>query len=498
MKDDTTGGSPQLDLKLLDRSLESHAAARQAFSRDLKIVVAAILVFQFGIFFRYVDMSDDAYRLDAQAKEVSEASAALKSVQDGLESLVGILKSGREAVAEDLKKAPPELRAEIVAINKAIADAGRPAPFAGNIAPDNPAAQVAPVAGQRAVSRPDFFDDLTQDQKTILLKGQDREKLAGIAKQVLHSKILPAFFGDLNARKAEVVEKPFDAQADRIIEVLRTQETLIQRVFREEAGEPKGRLAGASKWDPEAITEAILDAKAKVDTLKFEPPRGDDWLRTVSEKEAQFKVIEADIVKAMKQVEDELAGAKQSAQVAGGRLDQLAKSTGERKATLDAGLKELNDQSNKVNSSLTDLVKPLAAVSLRARDLVCYDPVLLSAVFGFFLWRGVTLRRRARILAAACREAGYSDRAVAAYFDEAPPAEPREQIPPFLARGTATLGLVGPLILAGTCTWRLLSSPSLTAEVPRLLNCASVVLLAAVIAVEIARPGRLASLRQPG
>ena len=105
-----------LDLKLLDRSLEAHAAERQGFVRDLKIVVAAVFLFQFGVFFRYVDLSDQGQKIAAEAEEVADARAALKSVQDGLGAMGDLLEKGGAKVADDIKRAPAELRGKIVGL----------------------------------------------------------------------------------------------------------------------------------------------------------------------------------------------------------------------------------------------------------------------------------------------------------------------------------------------------------------------------------------------
>ena len=77
----------ELDLKLMDRALERHAAGKQVFSRDLKIAALVFAAFLFGIFFRFVNLSDRQLELKSDLEQVNKAQETLAAVKQGLAAL---------------------------------------------------------------------------------------------------------------------------------------------------------------------------------------------------------------------------------------------------------------------------------------------------------------------------------------------------------------------------------------------------------------------------
>jgi hypothetical protein len=118
---------------------------------------------------------------------------------------------------------------------------------------------------------------------------------------------------------------------------------------------------------------------------------------------------------------------------------------------------------------IAGVAKPLSAVSLDVRDVVRYDPAILSAAVVFFLARYWLLRRRASALAAECRDVGYGDRIVRLYF-----ADPTDTLTllspirdfPAIGTGLKALSLAAPGVLAIMSAWRIFASKSLYPVMP--------------------------------
>src|SRR5262249_23769691 len=109
------------DLKLLERALDQQATAGQAFFRDLKIAVVVLLVFQFGIFFRYVDLSDQGAGIQAKQARLHKEQDTVEAVQARFAALEQSLQSGAKKMSEELTQGRERLRARIASVNRAIA-----------------------------------------------------------------------------------------------------------------------------------------------------------------------------------------------------------------------------------------------------------------------------------------------------------------------------------------------------------------------------------------
>src|SRR5437879_2210350 len=100
------------DDKLLERVLEDQEGARKAFLRDLKLAFLVLLLFQFWILPRFVNLSDS---IDANNRKIATLQTqdnALRELQRNLESLRRAVRRGADELAKRLAELPRELHGQ--------------------------------------------------------------------------------------------------------------------------------------------------------------------------------------------------------------------------------------------------------------------------------------------------------------------------------------------------------------------------------------------------
>ena len=108
----------ELNLKLLERSLEEHEHARSNFSRDLKFAVVLLLAFQFFVFFRFANLSDQQFELQPQLEQAEAHQQALVEIRGAVEKIETTLKTGTTELATILGDLPRQIRNELGELNE--------------------------------------------------------------------------------------------------------------------------------------------------------------------------------------------------------------------------------------------------------------------------------------------------------------------------------------------------------------------------------------------
>jgi hypothetical protein len=107
-----------MNLKMLERSLDQHQEARQAFFRDLKIVGAAVLAFQFLVFFRFVNLSEQQQQLNGEIADARTNLVAVQEIQTQLTQLQSDLRTNTAALIAELNATPLKLRGGILDLER--------------------------------------------------------------------------------------------------------------------------------------------------------------------------------------------------------------------------------------------------------------------------------------------------------------------------------------------------------------------------------------------
>lgn len=448
----------ELDLKLLDRALEKHVTERQVFARDAKIAALVFLVFLFGIFFRFVDLSDQRLGIEARLKDVGEAQAAVVPVKDGLGRIGEILKNQGSEVAEAVTKGRDILRSRIVALNDDLLKLERAGPFeqGDSKAPSPPegAVQSAGVAGSPPKYSPESALNGLSDEQLKTLRQGNREEYAAMIRTIVNGRIVPRVFDELNKTKADRLDRLVDDAIKSMAGPLAIQNPVLKN----------------SGWKP-GTTRATLDELSKaLHEFHFKPPSSDDWWQTIESKGRSFQEVRADAEQAFSHLREGLAAPQKSLTDLDRAIATLAADAAQNKADLDSRAKALDKDYLEVQSLIGDVAKPLAAVAMEPGTVVRYAPAILAATLAYFLLRYLSLAKRQESLAQECRELGYSERAVQLYFDMA--AEPATAVSPttmvrWLPQQSSGLLLFAAAgLLAVVAAGRILTSPSLKNHAP--------------------------------
>src|SRR5438876_507520 len=99
-------GVPQhkeLILKFFERAVERQEGERGAFFRDFKLATAALLAFQFVIFFRFIDLDERRVAVETTIQHFHADQASLDEVHAQLASLRETLRLGSERMSKRLR-----------------------------------------------------------------------------------------------------------------------------------------------------------------------------------------------------------------------------------------------------------------------------------------------------------------------------------------------------------------------------------------------------------
>src|ERR1017187_1305830 len=103
-----------MSLKMLERSLDQHQEARQTFFRDLKIVGTAVIAFQFMVFFRFINLSEQQHQLNGEISGARTNLVAVQEIQSQLTLLQSALRTNATALINELNATPLNLRNDIL------------------------------------------------------------------------------------------------------------------------------------------------------------------------------------------------------------------------------------------------------------------------------------------------------------------------------------------------------------------------------------------------
>ena len=254
----------ELNLKLLERSLEEHEQARANFFRDLKIAVVLLLAFQFFVFFRFANLSDQQFEVRPQLEQAVAQQKALVEIRGAVEKIETTLKAGTEELATVLGDMPQQIRNELGHLNEDLTNF-RAAPFPPprDESPVRQQMQLqisnANVNAVRSLNRTEskFLEELTLEESAELHTADTsspvfRERVVHI---VEHQIIQPAF-AELNEHVEDLVSAPL---ANGLAEW--RQRTAALATLRSTGADVDGWLKNAE--------QVVTVAKG----LNFSPPR---------------------------------------------------------------------------------------------------------------------------------------------------------------------------------------------------------------------------------
>lgn len=457
--------SHELDLKLLDKALERHASGRQVFSRDLKIAATIVTGFLFGIFFRFIDLSDQQLKLGNQLKEVGEAQATVAAIKDGLGKISDTLQKQGAEVTDAIKQAPPKLRARIVAFNSALAKLKQTDSLESEVSNVEPtgAVQSSPHTDDRPASSESqpledgaahAFAGLTPKDLQLLKEGRG-EEVEEVVRRIVNDHIVPPVFNELNRTKIEKLNSPVIETIESLDKPLGVSNSILNSIG----------------WNPAQTRETINVVGKTLQEFEIQPPPNDDWWKTIETKERGFEANGAEAQNAFSHLRDALNSPTKTLGDLEKNLSERAMEASRNKAELDSQAKALNANYEEVQSLIAGVAKPFASLAMEPSTVVRYAPAIFAGVMVFFLTRFASLRRQQISLAQACHDLGYSDGAVAVYFENS--VQPVVVAPistlsgrTFSSQSLTAILFAIPGLLVFVSAWRVWHSPSLSQHAP--------------------------------
>ena len=463
----------ELNLTLLERSLEEHEHARANLSRDLKLAVVLLLAFQFFVFFRFANLSDQQFELQPQLEQAEANQQALLKVRGAVEKIETTLKNGTAQLATTLGELPQQIRNELGKLDQDLtAFRSEPLP---PLRDERPMLQMQQLqiananidAAQPSVGRDEsrFFAELAPAEREQLHGAEAsspifRERVV----RIVENQIIDPAFVDLNARAEALVVNPLTAG----LAELRQQTGALATL------EATG--ANVESW--------LLNADQVVTIAKgliFSPPKEVDWWTSAVAKGNFADAAKLDTAKIADEAQAALSRSDTELKLLAERMALALNNLRQQGTQIDAELKQLQEHALALEGLIEGYAKPLAVLALEPKHLVIFYPIVLAAIVSVFAVRQVLLRRRAGTLADAYRELGVSARILAVYFTELPAVrDDRENTARptrvLMRRLAGWLWVIPVAFAVASFAW-VLASKSLSNEAPRFLYSLSAVVL---------------------
>lgn len=482
-----------MNLKMLERSLDQHQEARQTFFRDLKIVGAAVLAFQFLVFFRFVNLSEQQHQLGDEIAGVRTNLLAVQEIQAQLTRLQSGLRTNTTTLIAELNATPLNLRSNIQHLEIGLnlfrgvpALSGGPPPPPG---PDGSALQPIPINVPNAAFSPmqQRMDIATPPAFTFLagLNTNEIQWLHGrswndgefqkLVTALVERQIIQPKFKELDETRRSLLLEPF----------ARGQKDLLALTNAWAILEPKGIHA-------ENLRTNLDQVFASMSALRFDAPKTSDWWQTFGGKEAFIGERRLNVENIKMGAEKALLAPASEFERLANQMQEFIRQGEERAKKFAAELASLETRASAIQSLLDGYSKPLTALTLEPRKVMLYYPVVLAGLFCAFVIRFRRLQKRALWLANEYRQLGVTSDVLDACFNELLPAR-KSVFHAGRGRFAALILslLIPPVLFIASILW-LHGRASFLAEIPAGFYASAGACVAAAIAFAIRSAARSA------
>ncbi len=381
-----------INLTILERSMQNYENNRKALSRELKIVIVILLAFQFGIFFRFIKCNELGTDLNERLEQHKKDNTAFNKIKHQL----ALVKDTLNPLEDQLKNAPASLRNQFEKLENYIT-------ILRKSSPEIQAKIQMPI--QSTINNidvnvyPPFLTNLSSTDIDILKKPDDQaNNFNDLIKRIIGEGIIKPTFEDLNKRKNELLQKAYTGENEKLVAMLKSNRKVLEKYG-----------LGLSE-----IEEKIGQVKNNLHALRFKTPDSDNWWKSYGGKVQMFGIHRVNI----DNIKQELQKPEHELQSTAQQLTALLKEDKAKKRNLEGQMEKLKSDYNEVQDLLKKFANPLAIVSLEPKEAVLYYPVIILIIFSYFFWRFIILHQRARYLVTNYQDIGLSDRIFKIYFDD--------------------------------------------------------------------------------
>jgi hypothetical protein len=420
-----------MNLKMLERSLDQHQEARRTFFRDLKIVGAAVLAFQFMVFFRFVNLSEQQHQLGGEIADARTNLVAVQEIQTQLALLQSALRTNTAALLAELNTTPLKLRNQILDLERDLnIFRGAPSLPGATALPSPPGGssfqpiqmQAPPVQMQMQAPVPNAAFSPMQQRLDLETPAPGFAFLAGLNTneiQSLHDG--SPNDGAFQQIVTSLVER--DIIKPKFQELDETRRNLLLQPF---ARGQKSLLALTNSWailerngvHSENLRTNLEQVFASMSALRFDAPKTSDWWQTFGGKESFIGERRLNVENITMDAQTALLSPAREFDLLANQMAGFIHQDEERQKEFAAALTALETRAGAIQSLLESYSKPMAALTLEPRQVMLYYPVVLAGLFCAFVIRFWLLQKRALWLANAYRQLGVTSEVLEACFNE--------------------------------------------------------------------------------
>lgn len=493
----------ELDLKFFEHLLQQLTGRRRIFFRDLKVAALLLIAFQFVIFFRFINLSDSAIKLNDQKTKIEADKDAFNRVQDKFELMEKTIDSGSERIISHLDNMPRNLREKFKLLEnfikklrsgeikfptfskkrsqdqafqgfkpKSIAPSISVAPNTPTIQQKNPAqtgnlsmgaanapAQISELEQQKAL----FPLYLSEAEWRLLKSGDTRKKeFKEAIKSIVNERIIPPMFAELRKIKKESMDEQFVRNKKQLLKSLENHKGILARF----------------NVDTNNIRSQINTIQKELQTLQINEPASDNWWDTFAGKTAISELLAVNIDRSTDKFKGELHGAREKIESVGSELTTLINKTEKKMNEIENKKKDIEAKYKQLQLHLEKYSKPLPWIALKPKEAVLLYPVIFAFVFVFFVWRYLKLQRRAQHLEKMAMKFDVSNELLQFYFDSLfrlsrTIYEKKSTIGSLVTRGFIAILCSAPAVLGLVSIYRIHTSLSMNKEYPLVLYAVS-------------------------
>jgi DNA repair ATPase RecN len=361
----------EIEMKIIEHSMQHQENAIKGFSRELKIAAIIILLFQFGIFFRFIGLYDQSLQLNKQIEQLHEGDKTLGKIQIQLHSLKEIFKP----LEMQLKDAPAKLRDSFKEFEIFI---GEQLQESSRIQSKESEAIQSDISVPE-FGMPSYYDGLSKNEIDILKNPDQRaENYNDLIKRIVDKRIVQPTFEILNKQKEQLLEREFEDKKRELLTTLQSNLSTLNQ-FEQGLGEFEAK---------------IHQVHNNLKTYKIKAPDSSVWWQTVRGKMQVFGTESVRINK----ITGELDKPEHDLEAFSQKLTTLIKQAENKKEKLNEEMEKLKDNYNEVETLLQRYSKPLSVIAVEPKDAVLYFPIIILGVFTYFFWRFTAIHQRRRSL----------------------------------------------------------------------------------------------------
>ncbi len=398
--------SRRMEADFFQRALRQHENSRRIFSRDLKIAALLLLIFQFVVFFQFIELNDDKVLADWEIAHLKENKKGLQEVKNKFEAMNQTFEVDGEQLAAALKTAKSELKEKLgslekfistlrdmdkerrrrIQINKILSQDGLP--FTGSPATDEALSDLVNLSyAQRQIL------------KTLKIKDRGYKKLV---KRLVNKQLVPPILAKLNSGKNELIQKQLQDKKYQMLDLIENQRTFLEK----------------HSIDVSSLEDKVYILQENIYALQINLPDIDDWWTVSKNRNPNSRFLPVDIDECVDKFGNALGNVNKDLKLVGFELSPVIGILDKKVEKLNSQLAELQKRADLINLKYDSYTKPILGIIIDPKTAILFYPVILAIIFIFFVWRYLELRQRARYLNAVSRKLGLNDDISQLYFSD--------------------------------------------------------------------------------